>query len=177
MQYRVKTQKVKKVKDERIETTTVWIFPEKNAQRLIEHNIGERFLNGKKSIYKLEIIGSKKEVFNYPRVGSELIYIMQDNSVIDKSSLNNFRATLLKAIHRLVDTLKGLKYVVLDIRDVRIKGLIYPMGMLIEKDLQNISSLKLKEIIILTHEDNNRYAPKDDLEISHRYLLVYRVIS
>jgi len=66
---------------------------------------------------------------------------------------------------------------VIDTRDVRIDGLVYPIGVKLLEDMSSNNGFNIKEIVMVTPDntENSVTTPinNDCLEIIHRYLLVF----
>lgn len=172
--YKVSSRRARKIKSDGIETTTVWIFPEGESERKIEYNLSERFVVEGKKIYRLNINKEGKGISDKTGIKPELIYVFQDDFVEDARSLNKFRATLIKAVSRIVKNLQSSKYLIINVKDIRGSKYVYPSALLVLNDLRDFDFLRLKEIIVVTsNHDNDRSIKDDNLFINHRYLLVF----
>ncbi|OQX82820.1 MAG: hypothetical protein B6D63_07145 [Candidatus Latescibacteria bacterium 4484_7] len=168
------SRRARKIKSDGIETTTVWIFPEGESERKIEYNLSERFVVEGKKIYRLNINKEGKGISDKTGIKPELIYVFQDDFVEDARSLNKFRATLIKAVSRIVKNLQSSKYLIINVKDIRGSKYVYPSALLVLNDLRDFDFLRLKEIIVVTsNHDNDRSIKDDNLFINHRYLLVF----
>lgn len=60
--------------------------------------------------------------------------------------------------------------------DLRLdNGLIYPQALFLEKKFKENKEIKLKEIIIISLENNHDFInSSNNLNITHKYLLVYQ---
>lgn len=68
--------------------------------------------------------------------------------------------------------------IVIHTKDVRVNGYVEPLAKKIA-DLLTSSRLWLKEIVVVTQENQQNYhtLKNDNLEITHQYLLVYEVLE
>ena len=159
------------------ETTTVWIFPNKDYDNLLYKNVIERYAPEK----KYSIIEFKTSLENIISLNLaenlELIYIkpffLNENSTIGQ--VNQYLHSLSNFVNQVLLQLNNLRYIVIQTSDVRIDDYLEPLAKDIT-DLLQADQLWLKEIIILTQETNQEYQKSDNkLTIVHQYLLVYEV--
>ena len=70
-------------------------------------------------------------------------------------------------------------YLTIICSDIRLKdGTIYPLGIKVESYLRNRNDLKIKEIVMISLENDGckiDIDSKDNLIISHKYLLIYHI--
>ena len=133
---------------DKLETTTVWIFPKENFNEKLIGNITKRYSN---FIY-FELFFDEKS----------------------QNTLNDVKRFLLGKLENLSNN----GFLVIQTKDVRINGHIEPLAKRIVDLLSNEENLHLKEIIILSTNKQNKNNSKgitDYLEIVHQYLLVYEV--
>jgi hypothetical protein len=70
-------------------------------------------------------------------------------------------------------------FVILEVRDVRLDGYVLPLAKMTIDTLQGIPQLWLKEIIVVLPDDDlpTSSSNTEELQIVHRYLLVYEVTA
>jgi hypothetical protein len=73
-------------------------------------------------------------------------------------------------------------FVILEVRDVRLDGYVLPLAKMAIDTLQGIPhghspKLWLKEIIVIIPEDLPTSSDTEELQIVHRYLLIYEVTA
>lgn len=91
-----------------------------------------------------------------------LIILQNENKII--KNLNIFNDNL---------TENGILAIICE--DIRLKdGLIYSPAIKIEKYLRNVDKFKIKEIIVLTLENDTPFKEDKFLEINHKYILIYK---
>lgn len=158
----------KKKKIEPLETTSVWIFDSKDWYANTVQNLFKRYQT-KKHI-TLNGANDFKELDNMQKEA--------DLVIIDCSEQNCFKK-LRSFNNNIVNSTQDMGYLAIISNDIRLKnGKIYPLAMEIEKYLGNQRELKIKEIVIISIENNNSHdtvEKQDNLNITHKYLLIYLV--
>jgi len=176
-QYSISSQKIKRIRDKGIETTTVWMFEDKEMDKKVEYNLCERYLSSNKRMLKVKIDSEGRKFSNKTRLSNELLYIFQDENIKTKKSLEKFIRTLRRVILGATKYLRKLKYIAINVKDVRIAGYVYPTAMVVLNSLLDIQQLQIKEIVVVTNNGNKVVIipNKDSLNISHRYVLIFSV--
>ncbi|MDI6730282.1 MAG: DNA methyltransferase [Candidatus Altarchaeum sp.] len=151
-----------------IESSTVWIFEFKNwfnktIQNLIGRYDGNNYylINKTDDFNKLDSIETKN-----------LIIAACNNKKMFKAFCGN--------IDKVVKQIRDKGYLAILCNDMRFKdGTIYPMAIETEKFLENRTDLKIKEIVVISIENNhNAGEPTNkDLKITFKYLLIYNIIK
>jgi SAM-dependent methyltransferase len=129
------------------ETTTVWVFPCEDLERKMYANLYRRYENN------LTLI----------RV---TVPSTQDHHVDIQTSLQQ----------ALPQARQG-GFVILEVRDVRFDGYVLPLAKMTIDTLQGIPQLWLKEIVVVLPDDLSTSSNTEELQIVHRYLLVYEVTA
>lgn len=157
---------IEPVEKEQLETTSVWIFPAHEMQAEIRRNLLGRFANAGESILEIELgkVTPRASTAQYP-----LAYIH-----CQSDSPPNFDL-LDKAVAEAAKQIKQGGFCVVETRDTRKDGNLVPMGLLTFERLEK-SGLELREIVIVTSEENQPFEPplEGHLGIAHKYLLIYR---
>jgi len=164
---------------DKIETTTVWVLPEKDFEEELNKNVINRYSNEKNySVLTLtsnsdnKIISTEKNIEN----NIELLFIkspfLNDNmSLLD---IENYLNKIKEIINHKLSEINNGGFLIIQTQDVRINGYIEPIA---KKciDMLTVDNLWLKEIIVITPNDNNLNDNnlKDCLGIIHQYLIVY----
>ncbi|GAB5046669.1 hypothetical protein TdN_10610 [Thermodesulfovibrio sp. TK110] len=193
---KISNTKIKK-KLEKLETTTVWIFPEKDFDERLNKNIIERYSQeGNYSIINLfASSGSILEIQSKLRkkqTKNKYDLIIVKACVKDKSSgfePEDYLKSFKKIIEGLLPELKDKGFLVIQTNDVRINGYLEPLAQKIVNLLTN-KNLWLKEIVVVTTSKVQEETvegpqkvvdflgcPIDHLKIIHEYLLVYEVLK
>lgn len=172
-------RKVKDIIDNKFETTTVWILPEKKIEKEIRRNLLRRFARPGTKILDVEIDSNeiKKQMKRKEEVS--LIYIKQLDNLTDKFRIGNYLSTVKNIIFERIDILSNNDYVVVEAKDLRINSIIQPMGLLLYEKLSSIEKLAIKEIVIVVPDNNEDQSinNNDNIDVSlniiHKYLLIF----
>ncbi|MEJ5350966.1 MAG: DNA methyltransferase [Melioribacteraceae bacterium] len=167
-----------KRKLDKLETTTVWIFPDNEFEKLLDRNVIERYSNKKNylviSLYsenKSEVSSSTKKSNNK----NELLFIKSPiisfNSSLDVEYYINRIKNIVK---EELQYLHSGGFLVIQAHDIRINGYIEPLAKRVVEEICD-DKLWLKEIIIVIKENelDNTESTSDELLIKHQYLIVY----
>lgn len=166
-------QKGEKIKD--IESTSVWIFPERDMEERIKQNLIKRFA---KSNQYIEVrFNEDKKGLNTKGDNISLAYIAPSKKIGSIKDISSYRFSLKSAVDEINNFLVPDGSLVIDTKDIRINDLIHPMGLNVLEDMSSNDNYKIKEIIVVTsnNKENNINKTKnsDQLDIIHRYLLVF----
>lgn len=168
-----------KGKVNKLETTTVWIFPENKLDLFLEKNVIKRYAPS--GNYKLiEFIyknNTKKFALSSFLDNIELLYIK--SPCLELKQMNyEFVEKYLKHLRTLIgnaiSVIKKDGYCVIQTKDIRINGYATPMAKYIVDMLEDMPELFLKEIVVVSKENHKVQESFANLEITHQYLLVYR---
>jgi DNA modification methylase len=163
------------------ETTTVWILPEKDSEKYLNKNVIDRYSNGRGYLTISFISHSEDEMTFTNRKtknGNELLFIKSPflNNNLSYSKIEVFLQRTKEIINRELPKITDSGFIVIQIRDIRINGLIEPMAKRIV-DMLSFNNLWIKEIVVVTQEVKNGHnqSIEEHLDITHQYLLVYEV--
>lgn len=169
-------QEIERVEKEKLETTSVWIFPDDEVEEEIRRNLIGRFSQAGETIYEYKW----EDALNIDEPCSSkhrLVYIHCPSSFASPADheIQNYLHRLEQAVSDAEKRLILDGYCIIEIRDYRRDNYIVPMGLLAFERLAK-SKLEIREIVIVTSEENKPFEPpaENDLGISHRYLLIYR---
>lgn len=163
------------------ETTTVWIFPKEELESLTEINVIDRYQ--KNNSFRVIDITNDGEHSEREKLWKEdkLELIYAKSSFLSREFLSEDEVeTYLDSVNRLISVsskfINDEGYLVIQTRDVRVKGYIEPMAKRIVDNVK-IPKLSLKEIIVVAEKESNKRQIKTDkaLQIVHQYLLVFKV--
>ncbi|WP_353684156.1 hypothetical protein V4D30_09805 [Thermodesulfovibrio sp. 3907-1M] len=170
---------------EELETTKVWIFPEKDFEERLNKNIIERYSQkGSYSIInffthsgfipEIKSRTGKRQIKNK----YELMIIKANVQEAAWFEPEQYFGSLKEMIERVLPDLKDKGFLVIQTNDVRINGYVEPLAKKIV-DLITHENLWLKEIVLVT---NNKSQEESNsligyLKIVHEYLLVYNVAN
>jgi DNA modification methylase len=163
-----------------IETTTVWLLPEKDFEKYLNKNVIDRYSKDGYSTITFSIYSRNKKRLLEDRVKKKkgLLFIKFPLLTNNITPLNiEFYLKEIKDIvnHDFSSISKG-GFIVIQTKDVRIGEYIEPLAKRII-DMLILDNLWIKEIVVVTQEEKNAKAQGSDehLDISHQYLLVYEV--
>jgi SAM-dependent methyltransferase len=131
------------------ETTTVWIFPYDDLERKMYANL-------------------------YRRYGEENNLTMIRVTI---PSTQDHHVDLQTSLQQALPQARQGGFVILEARDVRFDGYVMPLAKMAIDTLQGIPQLWLKEIVVVVPEDLPTSSNTEELQIVHRYLLVYEVTT
>jgi len=165
----------------KLETTTVWIFPEKEFEKLLNKNVIDRYSNGNDYLIITFIspINRIIQPANKKRKGKFKLLFIKSPFLGNASFSSEIEIYLKEIKNTITQQLPNLTrdgFLVIQTRDVRIDGYIEPLAKKIVDLLEN-ENLWLKEIVILTQEETNSnpFYSTEYLKIIHQYLLIYEV--
>jgi len=173
---------IKRKLDE-LETTTVWVLPENDFDKILNKNVINRYSNGNgystitfashSKNEKLFTHDTKKEIGLFFIKSSILNDILSHFNI--ESYLNEVKEIVNQNLPKII---KG-GFIVIQTQDVRMDGYIKPLAKMII-DIIDFENLWLKEIIIVTQRNTNgngdNFYDSEYFKINHQYLLVYEKI-
>ncbi|MBF0539227.1 MAG: hypothetical protein HQL03_13345 [Nitrospirae bacterium] len=136
-----------------LESTTVWIFNEKDWQSHVILNLTKRYSTGNYVLFCKDT-GDRTKV-------DLIIDIKWDN--MDE---------LVRFAEESLSTGGILAIICEDVR--KEDGSITPTALKIEQDLRNNKTLEIKELIVVSIENDKQSKDNANLEITHKYILIYR---
>jgi hypothetical protein len=164
-----------------LETTTVWILPEKNFEALLNKNVIERYSDGK-NYSIVTFIPSPKNEENLAaemtqKKHKQLLFIKSlffDNN-LSHSSIEFYLEEIKKSINQELFSINKGGFLVIQTKDVKVDGYTEPLAIKLVNILTH-PELRLKETIIVSQEGINSVSNSTEyLRITHQYLLVYEV--
>ena len=136
-----------------LESTTVWISSEKNWKEHIFKNLIQRYSSGHDYFIFKNIDFNKKYSLIISEYGSNLF------------NFTNFINEHLNS--------EGIFAIICE--DIRLENeLISSEALKTEQTLRNSNLFQIKEIVVISLENNTNTKSKDNLEISHKYILIYK---
>jgi hypothetical protein len=168
---------------DQLESTTVWIFPEKDFEELLNKNVIDRYSNGKE--FSIISFGSHSHVnanmvLRKGQEGKELIFIKSEflNKYPSRSNIDYYLREVKEMVSRYIFSIKKGRFLVIQTQDIRIDGYVEPLAKKLV-DILGLDNLWLKEIVVVTQDGQNFRATNDNghLVISHQYLIIYEVLG
>lgn len=140
-----------------IESTTVWIFEKTEWFNKMLYNLIKRY----------------SSEYNYVLYNNDGGCAQNKNMVVDLTG-QNIEESLLFARKSLSPN--GIFAIVCE--DVRTNdGLIAPGALLIEKQMAAEEGFNIKEIVVVSVENRLMVVDKDTLDITHKYILIYKKVD
>ena len=176
----LETPPLKRRLDE-LETTTVWVLPEKDFEARLNKNVIDRYSNSRGystisfvSHFKNEIKFTERNI----QKDKELLFIKSPflSNNPSRSNVEHYLKATKKIVNRDLPNISNDGFLVIQTQDVRIDGYVEPLAKRFV-DMLTLDNLWLKEIVVVTHEGANSIAhnPRDYLKITHQYLIIYEV--
>jgi len=135
------------------ETTTVWVFPCEGLERKMYANL-------------------------YQRYGEENNLTLIRVTVQDtQPGTQDHHVDIQTSLQQALPQARQGGFVILEVRDVRFDGYVLPLAKMTIDTLQGIPQLWLKEIVVVLPDDLPTSSNTEELQIVHRYLLVYEVTA
>lgn len=163
-----------------LESTTVWIFPKNVLEKRLNGNVFARYSGNGDSLtisFTTEGKGDGKEpVPEDVKLGLLFLKAPFLDASPSRSIVEGYLSQLKEIVGKFVPYMNEKSYLVVQTRDVRIDGYLEPLGKRVVDLLENESNLWLKEIVIVTPEEQDAAEKGEELEITHQYLLVYEVM-
>ncbi len=172
-----------KKKLDRLETTTVWILPEKDFEERLNKNVIDRYSNGKDYSTITFVSHSKNEMkFTERNIqkGKELLFVkspfLGNNS--SRSNIEHYLKETKEIVNRELPNINKSGFLVIQTQDARRDEYVEPLAKRLV-DMLTDDNLWLKEIIVVTQGGQNSHIveSREHLKITHQYLLVYEKIK
>jgi len=170
-----------KRKLDKLETTTVWILPNKDFEKYLNKNVIDRYSKGKDYstiIFTSHFQNEPEGSIQNGKKGRHLLFIKSPflNNKLSQSHVDYYLGKIREIAAEESPNLSKGGFLVIQTKDIRIDGYIEPIAKRIV-DILTYNNLWLKEIIVVTREGSNLKAQKAKhyLRIVHQYLLVYEV--
>jgi hypothetical protein len=182
IQLMLKRPSLKRKLDE-LETTTVWILPQKDFEKNLNKNVINRYSKGEGCSTVFFASYSKNETettLKKAQKNKKLLFIkspfLSNNSPC--SNIEFYFQKTKEIINRDLPKIINGGFVVIQTQDVRINGYIEPLAKKIV-DMLTHDNLWLREIIVVTQNeaDSINQNSREYLKIAHQYLLVYEVVE
>ncbi len=172
---------VSREKLKNLETTTVWVLPEKNFDECINKNVIDRYSNGKDYSVITFVSHSKGEI-KFAKENSlknyGLLFIKSPflSSKPSYSYIEYYLKEIRQIVNQELSNIDKGGFIVIQTQDVRVNGYVEPLAKRLVDELKH-ENLWLKEIVVVTKDRINPSSKisREQLEIVHLYLLIYEV--
>ncbi len=168
---------VKKVTE--LETTTIWVFPEKGFEERLNKNVVERYAAG--NGYSTIVFNHhfRNKAITHKDSGKRNLGLLFVKSPFlkgepSRADLDYYLSAISAVVKQNLPNINPGGFIVIQTQDTRINGYLEPLAKRIV-DTLSFDNLLLKEIVVATQEGANSGAQNSggDLIIAHQYLLVY----
>jgi len=169
-----------KRKLDELETTTVWVLPEKDFEKRLNKNVIDRYSSGDGySTIDFSSYSENETSFSMGREKKKGLLFVRSPFLSNNPSESTNELYLQKVketVGQNVTKITEGGFIVIQTQDVRIDGYIEPLAKRLV-DVLALDNLWLKEIIVVTQEkaNSNTRNSGNCLGIAHQYLLVYEV--
>jgi len=169
-----------KRKLDELETTTVWVLPEKDFEKRLNKNVIDRYSGGDGySTIDFNSYSENETSVSKNREEKKGLFFVRSPFLSNNPSQSTNELYLQKVKETVGQNLTKIAeggFIVIQTQDVRIDGYIEPLAKRLV-DMLTLDDLWLKEIIVVTQEkaNPNTRNSRDCLRIAHQYLLVYEV--
>lgn len=174
-------EEVDETNKENLETTTVWIFPESQVELEMRRNLLWRFCSKGRF---LEVRCEENENASFSPFSAFLsslgggapvnsLFLRWPSLPMTEFQFRAYRDNVLRMGEQSYQFLPVGGFLALEAVDFRCGGRLLPSALLLYEALRNYSHLALKEIIIVLPDSPSPVNLGGDLEIIHRYLLIY----
>lgn len=164
-----------------LETTTVWLFPEKEFEERLNKNVIDRYSDGNEYSTIVFTTHSENKTISHTDSGKKSLGLLFIKSPFlrDKSSrldIDHYLKETREVVKRNLQDINKGGFLVIQTQDTRTDGYIQPLAKRMV-DTLSFDNLWLKEIVVVAQEGENSNTQNfgEHLKIVHQYLLVYEV--
>ena len=161
------------VEEEKLETTTVWIFPQDRLESEVRRNLALRFAGGAEFLEIRFGDGGAEKPDQIASRSPRSLHIRPPEQITEET-LEGYRAAVKGIITQSRSVLPAGSFVVVEARDFYAPAGLVPAGLLLWQDMADQDHFALKEIVIVAPLEMPEQGLKGPLTIAHSYLLVYR---
>ncbi|MEO0068318.1 MAG: DNA methyltransferase [candidate division WOR-3 bacterium] len=177
--YTIKKPPVKKFNE--LETSTVWIFPEKEFEERLNQNVIKRYGDKKRRLtfYLNSLSRTTPDSAPLGRQKAGLLFIKANlpERVESQETVEQYIKSVKEIVQHWLSFNIADGFLIIQTNDVRIKEYLEPMAKDIVTSLLDNQRLWLKEIVIVAGDYQSEASPESgavELKITHQYLLVYQ---
>ncbi len=175
--HRSLAKQIRAVKEESLETTTVWILPKGKMEAEIKRNLLRRFAGHEGTFVEVRFGEGDLDLDTALRQRISLVYINPPNRLVDIQTIFAYRKAVIEIAKQAQSILPPGGFLVVDTKDMRIGQTLWPMGLLIWEDMAPQRGFVIKEIVVVVPEGLQTPGLEDQphglLNIIHRYLLIF----
>lgn len=170
--YQITHDQTHKVEKNKLETTTVWLFPSDRLEDEVRRNILGRFTSPGDTLVEVQWCHSSSHVPpSFPQRAK--VVHMRLPERLEKQRVASLREEIREIVKNLGSILSPGGFLVIEAKDFRAGRELVPVGLQLWEDLNQNRDFVLKEIVVVAPEDRAHCEPQEYLHIVHRYLLFY----
>jgi hypothetical protein len=169
--YRIHSGEGARKDQQNLETTTVWIFSEDQLEAEVRRNLLQRFC-GEGRFLEVQY-DEWGEALCSSDASASLLFIRWPSLPMTESRFSGYRNIAMRLARRSCALLSPGGFLAIEAMDFRSNGRLIPSGLLLYEALKEQRCLSLKEIVIVVPASPSHTRSGSDLEIIHRYLLIY----
>ncbi len=142
-----------------------------DTESLIKRNIVHRY--GNESLGYNEVrFGGKSESVSNITSGLTLIRF-PDVTSFQRKDIYQYIPAIAEFAGQYSEQNEPNNYLVIEVKDIRYRKQLIPLGLFVFEELFNQNNLTLKEIIVVAPIGTNSPGSQDELNIVHKYLFVF----
>lgn len=176
LSYKSSIRKISGGGRENLETTTVWILPQEKMDEEIKRNLIGRLLTSDSHYLEIIFDDVNEKIDAKTNVSPSLVYVSFPKK-LGQEGINSYLRAVKEIAVEASAFLAAEGFLVIDTRDIRINGLVFPMGVTLLEQISPLSEFEIKEIVIVTPDGKENSLKTSmsnkNLEIVHRYLLIF----
>ncbi len=160
-----------------VETTTVWLLPSGRFDEELRRNLVRRFARPNSRMARILFAGGDGAWSFDGHPALSMVYVSYPDDVTGEQAIADYRHTVRELARRAIRDFQDRGVFVVETGDVRVDGSLWPMGMAIYEDFLELEGISLREVVVVVPNGspNPRPARSGELDIVHRYLLVYEL--
>lgn len=171
--HRTVAEQVHAIEEEGLETTTVWILPKDHLEAEIRRNLMRRFAIPNSTFFDVQFGDSHRDLDVALGQTASLVYIRAPEELANEQAITGYRTGVMKIARQARNVLPKGAFLVVNAKDVRVGSSLWPMGLLLWKDMTMHRDFVIKEIVVVLPEGPSQSMLHEPLEIVHQYLLIY----
>jgi len=165
--------RVPKIKEEDLETTTVWVFSADRLDAEVRRNLLRRFAVDGEAFAEVQFHGDAP-AFTPPLTSTVRLLFVRSPERETEDTFTGYRGAIKRLIAQEGLLLPSGGFLVLEAKDFHVGNRLVPAGLLLWEDMSYQPDFSLKEVVIVASEEPPNGGFEGQLDIAHRYLLVYR---
>jgi len=181
--HHVTAEQVAEAVTERLETTTVWIFPQDRLEAEIKRNLVGRLAMSGSGFVEVQFDPEKRGGDRIPTQKAALIYVHAPPLPVAEQSAMPDCTAVREIAQEAASRLSPGGFLVWEAKDRRVGEMCWPTGLLLYEEMTECQEFAIKEIVIVVPEDRSNSSHNDSsrndsshnepFKIIHRYLLIY----